>query len=148
MHTYLTEGFYTVKLNIIVSTGGQGSVTKSNYIEVSEDIVTPFFYIVPVLPSSKSEWTSEETAQLQRNQGNPDAVATEFMFVDQTDANIMERYWIFDDGEKEQQSDPDIHVTMHTYNKQGVYSPTLLLVFADQTVKRSFVSPQTTIEIF
>jgi len=45
-HVYATEGIYTVKLNVVTSSGGQGAATKYNYIHVSEEKKPSFFYIV------------------------------------------------------------------------------------------------------
>ena len=147
IHTYYSEGMFTVKLNIITSTGGQGSSTKSNYVEVSESIVVPFFYVVPTNASRNGPWYSEVTAAERRITVDPTCQATQFEFVDQTDGNVSERYWIFADGQKESDLDPDVHVTTHTYASPGTYSPTLLLVFADQSTKRAFVSPNSSLEL-
>jgi len=147
IHTYATEGVFSVSLNIITSTGGQGSATKDNYITVSENIITPFFYIVPINASTTGPWYSEETAAERRITVDPLCEATEFQFVDQTDGNITERYWIFADGDKDNDLDPDVHVTTHTYASPGTYAPTLILVFADQSTQRSFLSPDKSLEI-
>lgn len=61
-HTYATEGLYTVKLNVITSTGGQGSATKYNYINVSNDFKPTFFYIV-----AENEISTTLTANLDIN---------------------------------------------------------------------------------
>jgi len=134
IHIYQQEGTYTVKLNIITSTGAQGVSVKSNYIKVSHEDKTPFFYVEPDAPALPNY--SMETAAATGN----GAVAQMFHFVDQSDGNIIERYWVFDDGEKEKQTDADVHSTTHTYTKPGKYSPSLLLVFATQRFKRVFLS--------
>lgn len=113
-HVYQADGTYTVKLNMITSLGAQGVVTKSNYIEVSSDIKPAFFYSSP---------TSGTTA-------------TEFTFVDQTDGEIVSRYWIWDDGDNDTVLDPDIHTITHTYSVAGTYNPTLLVVFSNQELSR------------
>jgi PKD repeat protein len=117
-HIYQSEGVYTVKFNIITSTGAQGISVKNNYITVSEDEIVSFFYAKP--------------------QSTTTAPAT-FDFVDQTDGNIIQRYWVFDDGTTQAQTDPDKHTTTHTYTEPGTYSPTLLLVFDNQRIRRVFL---------
>jgi len=117
VHTYLAEGLYTVQLNIMTSTGGQGVVTKTDYILVNEDETIPFYYINPV--SGLSSKTATETASLP----------TEFNFVDQSNGEIVQRNWIFGDGERETQEDPDIHTTSHIYSEPGAYDPVVILIF-------------------
>lgn len=144
-HVYAAEGLYTVKLNIVTSTGGQGAVTKYNYVEVSEDRKPTFFYL---LPSTDKPLYSAQTALAKRLSGeDPTAQAMTFNFIDQSDGQIAERYWIFDDGEREEQKDPDIHTTTHSYERPGTYDPTLLLVFADQRTKRVFLSGKHSITV-
>lgn len=128
-HIYQAEGFYTVKLSIYTSAGGQGISQKNNYIKVSEEEMVPFFYIVQT--NAPSPAYSIETATLL---GKDPAV---FSFVDQTDGNILRRIWVFGDGETEENDDPDKHTTTHTYNSPGEYSSSLLIVYTDQTVKRA-----------
>ena len=63
-HIYSGEGIYTAKLNIVTSTGGQGAVTKYNYITVSEDYKPTFFYVVipeTVETTSSSSITATDT---------------------------------------------------------------------------------------
>ncbi len=129
IHTYQTEGEFTVKLNIITSTGGQGIVQKNGYILVSEDEDLAFYYVLPM------EGTSVQTATNLTDEGTPTS-PTEFEFVDQTDGQIVQRFWIFDDGETKQEDDPDVHTVSHTYNAPGSYQPTLLVIFEDQRFKR------------
>ncbi len=133
IHTYLTEGVYTVRLNIITSTGAQGIVTKNNYITVSNEQKQPFFYVLP------AQGDSEETAL----ENSTDA--TEFGFVDQTDGAIAERYWIFGDGTTLNVADPNVHTATHTYAKPGVYEPSLMVIFANQTLKRIFLVDKITV---
>jgi PKD repeat protein len=205
-HVYSEEGIFTIKLNIVTSTGGQGATTKYNYITVSEEKKPTFFYVVvhetvqtilsteasaqdsiiyvedtSLLPSQgivvidqeyisyrnktsnslkmltrgygstqasvhnvnstvKKAYYSEQTATARAASGiEPTATSTTFKFVDQSDGNISERYWIFGDGESESQPDPDIHATQHTYALPGTYNAILLLVFSDQRTKRVFM---------
>lgn len=78
VHTYYKEGSYTVELNVVGSLGGQGILTKSNYITVSDDEKIPFFYVSPL---EGGPYSPENT--------------TLFEFVDQTDGDIKERIWNF-----------------------------------------------------
>ncbi len=133
IHTYLAEGVYTVKLNIITSTGAQGIVTKSNYITVNTDQRTPFFYVLPL------QGNSVQTAM------NKSVMPTHFQFVDQTDGAIAERYWIFGDGNNLNVTDPNIHTATYSYNKPGTYSPSLMVLFTDQTLRRVFLSQEVTV---
>ena len=137
IHTYTQEGVYTVKLNVVTSTGAQGIATKSDYITVSEDESIPFFYVDSVDNPYSIETASARTSGTLP----PDfvAVATEpkeFRFIDQTDGDIVQRNWIFGDGSNETQQDPDIHETSHVYTKPGEYIVTLLDVFSDGRLKR------------
>jgi PKD repeat protein len=81
VHTYYQEGTYTVELNVVGSMGGQGISTKNNYIVVSNEEKTPFFYVSPLSGNKYSESINENT--------------TLFEFVDQTDGNVKERIWNF-----------------------------------------------------
>lgn len=113
IHTYQSEGIYTVKLNMIMSTGAQGITVKNDYITISENEITPFFY-ENLLSSNTYE------------------------FIDQTDGDISARYWVFDDGNSVEVLNPNIHTITHTY-ATGNYIPSLLIVFKDQTLKRVFL---------
>jgi PKD repeat protein len=113
-HTYVSEGTYTVTLNIITSLGGTGVTTKKGYVVVSEKEALPFFYATPAVGDT----------------------FTQFTFVDQTQGDIASRYWIWDDGTNTPVSDPDEHVATHTYAAPGVYAPNLLVVYTDNTIKR------------
>lgn len=131
--TYQQEGVYSVKLNIITSTGGQGVCVKNNYVTVDDREKRPFFYVVQTV--------NGENYSLETVAANPgDYEAQTFVFIDQTDADIIQRYWIFDDGETEAVTDPDIHTVTHQYQKPGNYQPSLLIVYADQRLKRVFLS--------
>lgn len=133
IHTYLTEGAFTVRLNIITGTGAQGIVTKNNYITVSNELKTPFFYVLPAQGDSVQTATANSTTP------------TIFNYVDQTDGSISERYWIFGDGESLNVRDPNIHTATHTYAKPGVYEPSLMTIFTNQTLKRVFLVDKVTV---
>lgn len=128
IHTYVNEGIFTVKLNVITSTQGQGIVTKKNYIVVSNDTAPPFFYV-----ESISNPYSSQTASQRTSEGTPTS-PKEFIFVDQTDGDIVQRNWIYGDGNQYTENDPDIHVTSHIYSKPGSYDVTLLVVFSNGRV--------------
>lgn len=144
IHTYLADGKYSVKLNIITSLGGQGIQNKSNYITVDDQERIPFFYVTPKTGLSK------ETAT--RLGVEP----TTFSFVDQTDGNIFQRYWIFDgsgtsDGvavgnQSLPVHDGNIHTANYVYDKPGSPSPTLLVLYANQSLKRAFLKDIITVE--
>jgi PKD repeat protein len=136
-HTYIQEGQYTVKLNIITSTGAQGVVTKLNYITVDEDESIPFFYVDDI----SDPYSVETAASLTAGTFPPDFVATltdpkEFTFVDQTDGDIVQRNWVFGDGETFTQNDPDIHDVSHIYQSPGEYTVTQLIIFSNGRLKR------------
>jgi len=127
-HIYQSEGIYTVSLNVITNNGAQGSCNKENYIKISEDEIEPFFY------SNKSEGISEETAVSTLTE------PTNFIFVDQTDGDIKQRFWIFGDGsENITINDPNIHEVSHVYGKKGEYIPSLLIIFSNESIKRVFL---------
>lgn len=128
-HLYLAEGIYTVKLNVTTTTGGQGVVVKKDYVLVSLDEKEPFFYV-----ESVSNPYSVETAN--RLHVSP----KEFVFVDQTDGDIVQRNWVFGDGETFNQEDPDIHEISHIYQKPGEYIVTELIQFANGRLKKTELS--------
>jgi PKD repeat protein len=119
VHTYLAEGEYTVKLNMITTLGAQGIATKESYIKVDNTVTEGFYYITPAIGTT----------------------STEFSFIDQTMGNVISRYWIFDDGTTEQQLDPDIHTTVHTYDSPGTYNTALIVVFDNQVLRRYVFDP-------
>lgn len=125
IHTYLTEGIYTVKLNIVSSTGAQGVATKKNYITVDTDESLPFFYVDSITNpySVSSAATLGETAK-------------EFWFIDQSDGEIVQRNWIFGDEVKTTQEDPDVHDITHIYQEPGEYVVTELIQFSNGLLKR------------
>lgn len=106
-HIYLSEGTYTVKLNMITTTGAQGVTTKTDYITVDSTIGPQFFYVDPLVGTT----------------------STNFLFVDQTTGDIASRNWVFDDGNRVQIDDPDIHTVNHVYTQSGTYNPALLIIF-------------------
>lgn len=124
-HTYLTEGVYTVKLNIVTSTGAQGVATKSNYVLVDIDESLPFFY-VDSMDDPYSTRTAAEEGETPK----------EFVFVDQSDGEIVQRNWVFGDGVKYIQEDPDVHQATHIYQEPGEYIVTELIQFSNGRLKR------------
>jgi len=136
-HTYNTEGYYTVTLNVITSTGSQGIATKNNYIQVDSKHVVPFFYVAQENPLSPAY--SQETALTLG------ATPATFLFVDQTLGEVAQRFWDFGDGENIMIDDPNIHTTTHVYDSPGTYDPTLLTIFTDQSYKRAFLTEQLTV---
>lgn len=114
VYSYPNEGTYTIKLHLVTASGAQGISTKTNYLTVSYNEQTPFFYVVP------------ESGRTYR-------------FVDQTDGGVTQRFWVFGDGQNYVESDPDVHEHVHTYSDAGTYTPSLLVGFADQTIKRVFL---------
>lgn len=138
IHTYYAEGIYTVKLDIISASLGEGIVTKTNYITVSDQERLPFFYVTPT-----EGYSVAKAAQLTA-QGTP-TEPTEFVFMDQTDGDIIQRYWVFGDGETESQDDSNIHFTKHIFNTAGTYEPTILNLFSNQRLKRIFLNNSITV---
>jgi PKD repeat protein len=126
-HTYLSEGLYNVKLNMIMSTGAQGIATKKDYIKVSNQEVIPFFYTKKI---SESPSTHEAT----------------YEFIDQTDGDIKTRYWVFGDGISISKENQYEHTIRHTYNKEGTYFPSLLIIFKDERLKRIFLKEAIIVE--
>jgi PKD repeat protein len=137
-HTYQNEGAYTVQLNIVSSLGGQGVMTKDNYITVSNQEISSFFYIRPI------QGVSSETAALEST------TPTEFVFTDQTDGDIVQRYWIFDgegtiDGipvqnQSYQENNPNNHSVKFVYDKKGNYRPSLIVVLDNSLSKRTYLT--------
>lgn len=138
LHVYLAEGVYTVQLTMVTSSGANGIATKVGYINVSNTNVTPFFYASPL------QGYSSDTATALTLGGNP-TIATQFTFVDQTDGNISQRYWIFGDGTTTQVEDPNVHTTTHVYDDPGTYQVSLFVVFADQPSRRAFLDDEITV---
>ena len=113
-HTYLSEGNFTVQLKMVLFSGASGVMTKNNYISVNNSKSSGFMYVTP-----ESGTTS-----------------TVFDFVDQTEGDIVQRYWTFGDGGSLTVNNPDEHATTHTYATTGDYSPSLMVVFSDQSFQR------------
>ena len=124
-HTYLTEGTYTVKLNVITSTGAQGIATKIDYITVNSDESIPFFYVDDV----SNPYSVKTATQLSES-------PKEFLFVDQTDGEIVQRNWLFGDGESYTEEDADVHQITHIYQEPGEYTVTLLDIFSNGRLKK------------
>lgn len=145
-HIYNKEGIYTIKLNIITESGAQGISEKKNYITISNDASLPFFYVLP------KNGISYETA-LSMGDAN---LATKFNMVDQADGNIIQRYWVFDGAGYQNgvlvpnqtitENDPNIHFTSYVYDKPGKYTPSLLIVYENQKVKRSVLVDSVVVE--
>jgi len=133
-HTYLTEGHYTVRLDVVTELGGTGITTKAAYIIVDEEQIKPFFYVVPKDGGPKA-YSIETATELGVS-------PTTFSFVDQTDGDIMQRYWAFGDGEKDVELDPNIHTIEHIYQQPGTYEPSLLVVFESTLGKRGVLTEQ------
>lgn len=129
-HLYVNEGKYTVKLNVTTSTGAQGVATKIEYIEVNIDESIPFAYVESLTDPYSVETAAELTAD------GDETEPKEFVFVDQTDGDVVQRNWVFGDGEKETQEDANIHQTSHIYSKPGEYDVTLLIVFSNGRLKK------------
>jgi PKD repeat protein len=128
VHTYQTEGIYTVTLSIITSTGAQGIAVKSNYITVSNDEPVPFMYIQLKDPAQPAY--SKETAEAL---GKEAAVCR---FVDQTQGEVVQRVWVFGDGETVSVDDPNSHEIIHTYDTPDIYKPSLVVFFLNESYKR------------
>ena len=155
LHIYKTEGNYTVKLNIITSLGAQGIATKNNYITVSNDEIKPFFYVEPIV-NGVTTGLSLETAS--NPPYNDPSLATSFFFIDQTDGQIATRYWIFDGvgrltyngplvpDNTYSETDPNIHFVNYVYDKPGTYNPSLLSLFSNQKLQRTFLSNEIVVE--
>lgn len=135
-HTYINEGIYTVQLNIITSLGAQGYSTKRNYITVDKEENQAFFYATPLYGISDETSGGEGTV---------------FEFVDQTDGDIIKRWWILDGeateyGKNEIENtifkeDPNDHTLKVVYKNKGEYNPSLLILLSNQTLKKAFINP-------
>lgn len=116
-YTYAREGTYTVRLHIVTSAGAQGISTKTNYVTISDEERPSFFYAKKI-----------------------NSPALTYSFVDQTDGDVLQRFWVFGDGESLKEDDPSKHEVSHTYQSPGLYEPSLLLVFAGDKVRRVFLT--------
>jgi PKD repeat protein len=125
VHVYLNEGIYNVKLNVITSSGAQGIASKIGYIEVNADESIPYFYVDSIDNPYSQKYATERGLQPK-----------EFIFVDQSDGDIVQRNWIFGDGTNFAQQDPNIHEVKHIYSNPGEYVVTQLIQFANGRIKR------------
>ena len=125
IHTYVSEGVYSVKLNVATTLGAQGIATKIGYITVSNDESFPFFYV-----DSINNPYSIQTATSQS------LIPRTFTFVDQSQGAIVQRNWIFGDGTTFTQQDPDIHDITHQYKLPGEYVVSQLIQFTNGRLKR------------
>lgn len=125
IYTYVSEGVYSVKLNVATTIGAQGVATKIGYITVSNDESLPFFYV-----ESVDNPYSIQTATAQS------LTPKTFTFVDQSQGAIVQRNWIFGDGNTYTQQDPDIHDITHQYDQPGEYIVSQLIQFANGRLKR------------
>lgn len=114
IHTYKTEGKFTVRLTTTSVNNGQGLTEKPDYIEVNNDQLPSFFYVTPL-------------------QGQ---ITTDFTFVDQSDGDIVERHWFFGDGSDITVANPNIHGVKHQYAKKGTYQPSLIIRLVDNKIKK------------
>ena len=121
VHSYASEGVYTVKLHLITSLGAQNIATKSNYVKVSYDEQPSFFY-------------------KRRISGR------KYLFVDQTDGDIKQRFWVFGDGSDHVELNPNKHFVEYEYAAAGVYEPSLLVVFSSDNIKRIFLNESLEVE--
>ncbi len=127
-HTYIREGIFSIQLNIINELGGQGITTKNNYINSNNENVIPLFYILP-----RYGGISKKTATKMGVE------PTKYTFVDQTDGNIVSRFFVFGDNNNKTIKDPNKHVVEHIYNEPGEYKPFILDTFQSQNVKKVFL---------
>jgi PKD repeat protein len=101
VHTYAQEGSYSVELVVASILGGQGIVTKNNYITVDNTLKPNFFYVknspdsFPVLSDMPNMTSGRSYSTDVDNNVIDDKNPTVFEFVDQTDGDIKERYWNF-----------------------------------------------------
>lgn len=112
-HTYMADGSYSVQLSMITVLGAQGVLSKTDYINVGAQFASTFFYVTPTAGTT----------------------STVFEFVDQTDGEITSRYWVWDDGSTTSVTDPNVHAATHQYTSAGTYSPSLMVVFSDDSKK-------------
>ena len=84
-----------------------------------------------------------------------------FTIIDQTDGDIIQRYWIFDGAgeafdpntqtwipvtsESVPVFDPNVHTIKFRYQYPGVYQPSLLILFESQNLKRAYLTESITV---
>jgi len=138
IHTYKNEGKYTVKLNIITSTGAQGIATKNEYITIDADETTPFVYVNDIVNPYSTKTASDLTAQqTEQEQSEFPIVPKKFKFVDQTDGDIVQRNWVFSDGITLAENDPNKHEITHIYAVPGSYVVTCMVIFSNGRLKKA-----------
>lgn len=115
VHSYASEGVYTVKLHLITSLGAQNIATKNNYVKVSYDEQPSFFYVKNIS-------------------------GRKYLFMDQTDGDIKQRFWVFGDGSNYVELNPNRHFVEYEYSAPGTYEPSLLIVFSSDNIKRVFLN--------
>lgn len=118
IHTYHSEGSYTVRLTMITNTS-QGLTEKKDYIEVTNEQLASYFYVTPFQGKAKE---------------------TVFTLVDQSEGDIIERHWFFGDGKDLTVTNANLHSVAHTYEDAGSYLPSLILRLADNKTRRVFFS--------
>ena len=64
---------------------------------------------------------------------------TKYTFVDQTDGNIVSRFFVFGDNNNKTTKDPNTHIVEHVYAEPGEYKPFILDTFQSQNVKKVFL---------
>lgn len=101
VHTYTQEGSYSVELVVTSILGGQGIVTKNNYILVDNKLKPIFFYIknspdrFPPLKDKNTLKEGRSYSEDVNGQLVDDNNPSIFEFIDQTDGPVKERYWNF-----------------------------------------------------
>jgi len=138
IHTYQNEGIYTVQLNIVSTLGAQGITTKKNYITVSRKEINSFFYVTPT------------TGYSLQTANDLSISPTEFRLIDQSDGDIIQRYWIFGGegtvsntpvtNQSYQENNPNKHEIKFVYDSPGEYTPGLMSILENSTTKRTFLS--------
>jgi PKD repeat protein len=132
-YTYTQEGSYTVQLNVITYNGGQGVQIKTDYITVSTDDSLPFFYV----DNTISPYSITTAADIIAANPQSTVVPKNFLFIDQSDGDIVQRNWVFGDGNQSVVDDPDAHTVNHVYSDPGDYVVTQLIIFSNGKLKRA-----------
>ena len=89
------------------------------------------FYVSPLDPNSPNYSVETATSLVVDPQ--------EFEFVDQSDGDILQRYWVFGDGTQEIVEEPNRHTVKHTYQQPGEYEPSLIIVYNNQGLKKAYI---------
>ena len=86
--------------------------------------------------------TKKHVSEMSKPGKKPPAYALRLplRMCESADGDILQRVWVFGDGESLREDDPAKHEVSHTYQSPGLYEPSLLLVFAGDKVKRVFLS--------